>query len=206
VHLATKNSEELVRAAKFLIVDDEYYTRKVIRALLLSIGAINIHEACDGPSGLEAVATTAPDVVLLDWEMPGMVGPDFVRRVRSPDTFPYPNVPIIMLTAHGERSRVIEAVRLGVNEFLLKPVSGNALLARVLSVLAKPRTMVRKGDYYGPMPRKLWTYKAEADHTVSARPLPAASAPAVPAANAVAPQDERHEKIDVRLSNVLFLN
>ena len=64
-----------------------------------------------------------PDVVILDWEMPSPNGPEFVRRVRSPYEFPQPDVPIIMLTGHGERTRVEEAVRLGVNEFLLKPVS-----------------------------------------------------------------------------------
>ena len=47
--------------------------------------------------------------------------------VRSPDTFPYPDLPIIMLTGHGERSRVVEAMQIGVNEFLLKPVSSKAL-------------------------------------------------------------------------------
>ena len=68
-----------------------------------------------------------------------------------------------MLTGHGERSRVIEAVRLGVNEFLLKPVSSTALLARLVSILANPRQMVKKGDYYGPEPRKLASYKPETD-------------------------------------------
>ena len=64
-------------------------------------------------------------------------------------SFPYPDVPIIMLTAHGERSRVVEAVRLGVNEFLIKPVSSTALLTRLVSIFAKPWAMVKKGDYYG---------------------------------------------------------
>ena len=59
-----------------------------------------------------------------------------------------------MLTGHGERSRVMEAVNVGVNEFLLKPVSTKALLARFVSLIAKPRRMVRKGDYYGPEPRR----------------------------------------------------
>jgi hypothetical protein len=53
-----------------------------------------------------------------------------------------------------ERWRVVEATRLGVNEFLKKPVSGKALLDRMVSILAKPRPMVRLGDYYGPEPRK----------------------------------------------------
>jgi FixJ family two-component response regulator len=87
--------------------------------------------------------------------MPGLDGPAFVRRVRSPGSFPYPDVPIIMLTGHGERSRVLEAVKAGVNEFLLKPVSSKALQDRLISVLAKPRPPVQTADYYGPGPRNL---------------------------------------------------
>jgi CheY-like chemotaxis protein len=158
-----KEARDLLAQIKVLVVDDEHYTRKVIRTLLLSIGCTKIHEANDGAAGLEAIAAHAPDLVLLDWEMPGMDGAEFVRRVRSPATFPYPNVPIIMLTGHGERSRVLEAVRLGVHEFLLKPVSSGALQTRIVSVLTKPRAIVRRGDYYGPEPRKASTYKPEAD-------------------------------------------
>jgi two-component system chemotaxis response regulator CheY len=97
----------------------------------------------------------APDVVIVDWEMPGLDGAGFVRMVRSPDTFPFPDVPIIMLTGHAERSRVIEAIQIGVNEFLLKPVSSKALQDRMAAVLIKPRPLMKSGDYYGPAPRKL---------------------------------------------------
>jgi DNA-binding response OmpR family regulator len=64
-------------------------------------------------------------------------------------------VPIIMLSSHVERWRVMEATRLGVNEFLKKPVSGKSLLDRMVTILSRPRPMVRLGDYYGPEPRKL---------------------------------------------------
>jgi two-component system, chemotaxis family, chemotaxis protein CheY len=158
-----RHVEALVKAAKVLIVDDEYYSRKVIRTLLLAAGVTNIYEAADGERGLEAIRVHGPDVVLLDWQMPGMDGATFVRRVRSPDTFPYPSVPIIMLTGHGERSRVLEAMHLGVHEFLVKPVSSNALYARIAAVLTHPRPMVRRGAYYGPEPRNRKTYKAPAD-------------------------------------------
>jgi two-component system chemotaxis response regulator CheY len=100
-------------------------------------------------------------VVILDWQMAGMDGPEFVRRVRSPDKFPFPNLPIIMLTGHGEHSRVIEAMRLGVHEFLLKPVSAKALYERLASVLLNPRPMVKRGDYYGPAPRRLPRARAD---------------------------------------------
>ncbi|MGA3309572.1 MAG: response regulator [Xanthobacteraceae bacterium] len=163
---ANQIAEQLVRL-KVLIVDDEYTMRKVTRSLLQAIGVKHIYEAYDGKSGLEAICTIVPDVVILDWEMPSPNGPEFVRRVRSPDDFPLPDVPVIMLTCHGERSRVVEAVKLGVNEFLLKPVSTSALLARLVSILGRPRRMVRKGDYYGPEPRRLSSYKPESDPGLS---------------------------------------
>jgi CheY-like chemotaxis protein len=155
--------DPIIQALKVLVVDDELYMRKVIRALLMAIGVKTIHDANDGLSGLDAIRTLAPDIVIVDWEMPGLDGAAFMRAVRSPGTFPVPHVPIIMLTGHGERWRVEEAIRLGVNEYLLKPVSTNALLTRIVSILTKPRPMVKKGDYYGPMPRKLSTYKSDTE-------------------------------------------
>jgi two-component system chemotaxis response regulator CheY len=151
----------LLSSRKILVIDDEHYTRKVIKTLLMTMGVKSILDAPDGQAGLEIIPTFAPHVVLCDWEMPGMDGPSFVRAVRSPDTFPYPDVPIIMLTAHGERSRVVEASRLGIHEYLLKPVSSQALQARLLSVITHPRKMVRRGAYYGPEPRKPSTIKPE---------------------------------------------
>ena len=60
-----------------------------------------------------------------------------------------------MLSGHGERWRVVEAVRLGVNEYLIKPVSAKALYDRLVSIMMQPRPVVQLGDYYGPEPRKL---------------------------------------------------
>jgi two-component system chemotaxis response regulator CheY len=87
--------------------------------------------------------------------------------VRSPESFPYPNVPIIMLTGHGERQRVVDAISGGVNEFLLKPVSLKALRERLVSVLANPRPIVRSGDYYGPLPRKPADINSDGDEAVA---------------------------------------
>ena len=147
---------KLVQTIEVLVVDDNQYMRKVIRNLLVNLGVKNVHEASDGIAGLDAIRMYAPDIVILDWEMPLLNGAELVRIVRSPGVFPVADVPIIMLTGHGERWRVIEAARLGVNELLIKPVSGKALLDRMVSIIAKPRRMVRSGDYYGPEPRKLF--------------------------------------------------
>ena len=146
-----------------LVVDDEPYMRKVVRTMLMGLGVRSIYEAPDGSTGLDVIRTASPDVVILDWQMPGLDGASFVRVVRSPDSFPLPDVPIIMLTGHGERSRVIEAMQIGVNEFLLKPVSSKSLQDRLISVLAKPRPLVRAGNYYGPAPRTDATASIHAD-------------------------------------------
>ena len=81
-----------------------------------------------------------------------------------------------MLTGHVERWRVIEASRLGVNEFLKKPVSGKALLDRIVAILTQPRAMVRLGDYYGPEPRKLFFEPIQ--KLVTPAPAPTAALPA----------------------------
>ncbi len=153
--MTAKHVEQIVKSTRVLVVDDDYYMRKVIRSLLLANGIKNIHEAPNGVTGLEAILTYNPDVVVLDWEMPDINGAEFMRIVRSPLTFPLPAVPVIMLTGHVERETVIEAVRLGVNEFLCKPVSAKALYERIVAVRIKPREMVRIGEYYGPAPRKV---------------------------------------------------
>jgi two-component system, chemotaxis family, chemotaxis protein CheY len=164
--LATQIHKRLTEL-KVLVVDDEHTMRKVTRSLLQAIGIKTIYEASDGRSGLDTICRMAPDIVILDWEMPSPNGPEFMRAVRSPDTFPFPAVPIIMLTAFAERSRVMEAVKLGVNEFLLKPVSSKALHNRLISILVKPRPMVIKGGYYVPEPRKISSYKPETDPGLS---------------------------------------
>jgi two-component system, chemotaxis family, chemotaxis protein CheY len=201
--MQTNNSqvEAVLRSSRVLIVDDEFNMRKVIRALLLSIGVTKIHDASDGQKGLDAIRVLDPHVVILDWQMAGMNGGEFVRQVRSPGTFPLPNVPIIMLTGHGEASRVVEAMRLGVHEFLLKPVSGKALRDRLVSVLLAPRPMVRRGDYYGPEPRNGTPLQIDDSYSQWVPQFPPEEARS-PAKAAVAP---KLPKVDRPPAHVIFL-
>src|SRR5271154_7373695 len=121
LNLTKKEVADLIQSLWVLIVDDNQYMRKMIRNLLINCGVKDIYEAADGIAALDAIRTVAPDVVILDWEMPLLSGAELVRIVRSPGVFPMSDVPIIMLSSHGERWRIVEAVRLGVNEFLIKP-------------------------------------------------------------------------------------
>ena len=153
--LSKKEIADRIQGLCVLVVDDNQYMRKMVRNLLVNCGIKHICEAGDGIAALDTIRTVGPDVVILDWEMPLLNGPELVRIVRSPGVFPMPDVPIIMLSGHGERWRVVEAVRLGVNEYLVKPVSAKALYDRLVTITLQPRPTVKLGDYYGPEPRKL---------------------------------------------------
>ena len=157
--MSTKPSKkelvDRIQALCVLVVDDNQYMRKMIRNLLVNCGVKDIYEAGDGITALDTLRTVGADVVILDWEMPLLNGAELVRIVRSPGVFPMPDVPIIMLSGYGERWRVLEAARLGVNEYLVKPVSAKAIYDRLVSITIQPRPTVQLGDYYGPEPRKL---------------------------------------------------
>ncbi len=153
--LSKKDVADIIQSLCVVVVDDNQYMRKMIRNLLVNCGIKEIYEAADGIAALDTIRTVGPDVVILDWEMPLLNGAELVRIVRSPGVFPMPDVPIIMLSGHGERWRVVEAVKLGVNEYLVKPVSAKAIYDRLVSILAQPRPVVQLGEYYGPEPRKL---------------------------------------------------
>ncbi len=143
--LSKKDVENIIQSLCVVVVDDNQYMRKMVRNLLVNCGIKEIYEAADGIAALDTIRTVGPDVVILDWEMPLLSGAELVRIVRSPGVFPMPDVPIIMLSGHGERWRVVEAVKLGVNEYLVKPVSAKAIYDRLVSILAQPRPAVQLG-------------------------------------------------------------
>jgi two-component system chemotaxis response regulator CheY len=151
---STTQIEKAMEGLVVLIADSNAYTRRLTRMMLTNLGAKSIYEAVDGVAALDSIRAVNPDVMILDWEMPVLDGREVMRIVRSPGMFPKPNLPIIMLTDRGLRSRVQTAIRLGVHEFLVKPISPKTLQQRLLSIMLKPRPMVRAGKYYIPMPRR----------------------------------------------------
>jgi CheY-like chemotaxis protein len=149
--MANKTIEKMLQGLNILVVDDNAYMRRLTRMMLTNLGAKSVLEAPDGLAALEAIRTADPDVMLLDWDMPVLNGIEVLRIVRS---FPRPNLPVIMLTTRAKRSYVNEALRAGANEFLLKPTSPKALCDRLMSIVFKPRPMVKVGTFYVPQPRR----------------------------------------------------
>ena len=139
---------------RFLIVEDNAHMRRVLRTLINGFGAREVSEAEDGASGLELFQSTQPDIVITDWFMPIFSGIELTRMMRNRDSSANPTVPIIMLTGHSEKKKVIDARDAGVTEFLCKPISANALYARVANCLVNPRPFIKAAGYFGPDRRR----------------------------------------------------
>ena len=146
--------EKALEGLVVLIADSNPYTRRLTRMMLTNLGIKSTYESGDGLAALDAIRSVNPDVLVMDWDMPLMDGREVMRIVRSPGVHPKANLPIIMLTDIGLQSRVTAAIRLGVHEFLVKPISPKTLQQRLLGIIFNPRPMVRAGKFYIPMPRR----------------------------------------------------
>ena len=152
--MVTQQLEKAMEGLVVLIADSNPYTRRLTRMMLTNLGIKSTYESGDGVAALDAIRTVNPDVMIMDWDMPVLDGREVMRIVRSPGVFPKANLPIIMLTDLGLQSRVTAAIRLGVHEFLVKPISPKTLQQRLLGIILNPRPMVRAGKFYIPMPRR----------------------------------------------------
>jgi two-component system, chemotaxis family, chemotaxis protein CheY len=139
---------------RFLVIDDNVHMRRILRTLLHGFGARDVHEAEDGAAGLEAFTNYSPDIILADWAMPIFDGIELTEMIRQPGANSNPYVPIIMLTGHSDRPRVMAARDAGVTEIMVKPISANSLYQRVLNVVANPRPFIRTNTYFGPDRRR----------------------------------------------------
>jgi two-component system, chemotaxis family, chemotaxis protein CheY len=139
---------------RFLVIDDNAHMRRILRTLLHGFGAREVYEAEDGAAGLEAFTHYVPDIVLTDWAMPIFDGLELAQMIRQPGANANPFTPIIMLTGHSEKRRVMAARDAGITEFMVKPISAKALYQRILNVVASPRPFIKTKSYFGPDRRR----------------------------------------------------
>ena len=120
-----------------LVVDDEVFMRRLIGRMLSDLGFATVIEAEDGLDGLEKLKVDSPpiDLIVLDLEMPRFTGFQFIDHVRNSRGVPNAKVPIVVLTGHSERDNVIEAAKLGIHGYMVKPVSKATMSARLAKAL-----------------------------------------------------------------------
>jgi len=120
---------------RILLVDDSRTMRNIQRKLLGALGDPEFAEAGDGMEAMSLIASSPQpfDLILIDWNMPNMDGHTLVCRIREKDK----TTPLIMVTTEAEKTRVLEAIKAGVNNYVIKPFTPEALLERVRQTLEK---------------------------------------------------------------------
>ena len=127
------NPRDLVQK-RVLIVEDEPSIRDMVAFALRKAGMESIH-AADARSAQTAIGDQIPDLILLDWMLPGMTGIELARRLRREDLTR--DVPIIMLTARGEETDRVNGLEAGVDDYVVKPFSARELVARIRAVMRR---------------------------------------------------------------------
>jgi two-component system, chemotaxis family, chemotaxis protein CheY len=121
---------------KILLVDDSRTMRNIQKKALEALGTVEFAEAGDG---IEAVTVLASqngatfDLIMIDWNMPNMDGITLVRKIRETDK----ETPLIMATTEAEKTRVMEALKAGVNNYVIKPFTPEILVEKVRATLEK---------------------------------------------------------------------
>jgi two-component system chemotaxis response regulator CheY len=116
-----------------LVVDDSAVMRKVLIGALARAGMNEVDQAADGQEAVDAVQNQEYGLVLMDWNMPNMLGIDAVRAIREAGK----KMPIIMVTTEAEKSRVIEALKTGANNYIIKPFEPATIVTKIQDTLAK---------------------------------------------------------------------
>ena len=120
-----------------LVVDDSKIMRNIIKNTLRYSGnkykEVNFFEAQDGVTAFREITDNSIDLMLLDWNMPRLNGLDLVRKLRKLD--PFKDLPIIMITSEAAKYNVIEAVKAGVSDYIVKPVPEKKLIEKIERLL-----------------------------------------------------------------------
>jgi two-component system, chemotaxis family, chemotaxis protein CheY len=120
---------------RIMLIDDSRTMRTIQRNILTQLGFKEIEEACDGQDALSKVDAFNPDIILVDWNMPNVDGISFVKQYRARGR----KTPIVMVTTEAEKARVIEAIKAGVNNYVVKPFTPESLSARINETVAKAK-------------------------------------------------------------------
>ncbi|MGL6193203.1 MAG: response regulator [Thermoguttaceae bacterium] len=108
---------------RVLVADDSSTMRKIILRSLQAVGVTEVTEAADGAEAVALFKPGAFDMVLTDWNMPGMTGLEVLQAIRAQDA----KIPVIMVTTEAEKSRVLQAIQAGVSDYLVKPFTADTL-------------------------------------------------------------------------------
>lgn len=130
-----------------LVVDDNAFTHRLIREVLRNLGFKrgNLGEAGDGLAALNVLETEPFDVIIRDWHMKPMDGLTFTHKIRDPIASPAPNTPVVWCTADPKPDVIEQALQIGVNQVIAKPIDIHDFDKRLRAMFYTERPPVKSG-------------------------------------------------------------
>ena len=122
---------------KILVVDDFSTMRRIIKNLLRDLGFNNTSEADDGLTALPMLKSGNYDLLVTDWNMPGMQGIDLLKAVRAESDEKLKSIPVLMVTAEQKKEQIVEAAQAGVNGYIVKPFTALILKEKLEKIFAR---------------------------------------------------------------------
>ena len=119
---------------RFLVVDDSSTMRRIIINTLAKLGHKDITEASNGREGIDRLAAATVDVIITDWNMPEMSGIEFIRTIRAQEK--YSKIPVLMVTTNAAKDDIVEALRAGVTNYVVKPFTPDVMKEKIAGLLA----------------------------------------------------------------------
>jgi len=123
------------KSMKILVVDDFSTMRRIVKNILRQLEFTHIVEADDGSTGLEILQKEKIDMVVSDWNMPKMTGLELLKAVRADDALK--DIPFLMVTAEAQQENIIEAVKAGVSNYIVKPFTAETLGEKIEQIFNK---------------------------------------------------------------------
>jgi two-component system chemotaxis response regulator CheY len=109
--------------------------RRIVKNILKQLSFVNIVEADDGSTALEMLQREKIDLVVSDWNMPKMTGLELLKSIRADDALKH--IPFLMVTAEAQQENIIEAVKSGVNNYIVKPFTADTLSQKIGQIFNK---------------------------------------------------------------------
>jgi len=122
---------------KMMLVDDSSAMRRIQRNVLKKLGITDIDEAGDGAIAIEKLAAAPVDCILLDWNMPNMDGLTCLKQIRSLDKIK--GLKVIMCTSESEKTKIVEAIKAGANNYVVKPFTPEVLKEKLVDLGLLPK-------------------------------------------------------------------
>ncbi|MEX0697131.1 MAG: response regulator [Dongiaceae bacterium] len=141
-------------AIKVLLVDDDEHMLLLLNTMLNRLGMRDVRRSAGVAEAIKELQHAPADVVITDLHMSPLSGIDLVREIRQGDSLGWRDIRILMITGQPDLRHVEEAVRGGIDDFLVKPISPETLYARIVAVLKRrePRQSTEGGDRREPIP------------------------------------------------------